>query len=115
VDEVEKSLMLCDMEIAADYAGLVEDAAIRERVFTKVRDEQARSVAAIRDLTGDAAIGARFPIMRDRFVRLRPQLDRINRLQVQLLCEARARPSTRAAVPLIQSMNSIAAGLGWTG
>ena len=115
VDEVEKSLLLADMDIAETYAGLVEDPAVRDRIFAKVRAEHDRSVAAIRDLTGGPGIGARFPVMRERFARLRPQLDRINRLQVDLLRDARTRPSTRAAVPLIQSMNSIAAGLGWTG
>lgn len=115
VDEVEKSLMLSDMEIAALYAGLVEVDEIRDRIFTRIRDEHVRTIAALRSLTGSAAIGTRFPLMRDRFARLRPQLDRINRLQVSLLHEARTKPSTRAAVPLIQSMNSIAAGLGWTG
>jgi phosphoenolpyruvate carboxylase len=115
VDEVEKSLMLADMEIAALYAGLVEDGEIRARVFSRIRDEHARTITAIRALTGNAAIGTRFPSMRDRFTRLQPQLDRINRLQVSLLHAARTRPTNRAAVPLIQSMNCIAAGLGWTG
>ncbi|OYX41218.1 MAG: phosphoenolpyruvate carboxylase [Rhodobacterales bacterium 32-67-9] len=115
VDEVEKSLLLADMDIAETYAGLVEERELRDRVFTKVRAEHARSVAAIRDLTGGSGIGARFPNMRERFVRLQPQLDRINQLQVHLLRDARTRPTTRAAIPLIQSMNSIAAGLGWTG
>ena len=115
VDEVEKSLLLSDMGIAETYAGLVEDQGLRDGVFTRIREEHARSLSAIRDLTDTAVIGTRFPIMRDRFERLRPQLDRINRLQVNLLRDARTRPSTRAAVPLIQSMNSIAAGLGWTG
>lgn len=115
VDEVEKSLMLTDMDIAARYAGLVDDAAIRDRVFDSIRQEYARAVTAIHALTDNAAIGARFPIMRDRFARLRPQLDRINHLQVALLHRARSEPSRRTTVPLMQSMNCIAAGLGWTG
>ncbi|MEZ5793275.1 phosphoenolpyruvate carboxylase [Albidovulum sp.] len=115
VDEVEKSLMLSDMEIAARYAGLVEDAAIRDRVFSRVQEEHARAATAIRDLTDGAGIGTRFPNMSDRFQRLRPQLDRINRLQVDLLRSARAEASPRANIPLMQSMNCIAAGLGWTG
>lgn len=115
VDEVEKSLLLSDMDLAADYAGLVQDGQIRETIFDRVRAEHARSVAAILDLTDTAEIGARFPMMRERFVRIRPQLDRINRLQVGLLRDARATPAPRAAVPLMQSMNCIAAGLGWTG
>ncbi len=115
VDEVEKSLILSDMEIAARYAELVEDAAIRDRVFSSILEEHLRTAAAIRDLTDGDGIGARFPIMSDRFQRLRPQLDRINRLQVALLRSARADPSLRTAIPLMQSMNCIAAGLGWTG
>jgi phosphoenolpyruvate carboxylase len=115
VDEVEKSLILSDMEIAEQYAGLVEDEAIRERVFSLVREEHARASAAVRDLTDGAGIGARFPNLSDRFRLLRPQIDRINRLQVDLLREVRADGSLRNAIPLMQSMNCIAAGLGWTG
>ena len=115
VDEVEKSLLLCDLDIAAGYAGLVEDAAVRDRIFVRVRDEHDRSVAAIRALTGTAEIGTRFPMLRERFLRVAPQLDRINRLQIDLLRSARQHPDNGATVPLMQSMNSIAAGLGWTG
>ena len=115
VDEVEKSLMLTDMSIAADYAGLVEDAALRERIFGRVQAEHAASVDALRLLTGSAQPGARFPNMLDRFRALSPQLDRINHLQVALLRRARAEPGFSTSVPLMQSMNCIAAGLGWTG
>ncbi len=115
VDEVEKSLLLSDMDLAAQYAGLVPDADLRERVFARVREEHARSVAAIGFLTAGATVGARFPNLRDRIDRVRPQLDRINRLQVDQLRRFRAAPSDRAPVPLMQSMNAIAAGLGWTG
>lgn len=115
VDEVEKSLMLTDLEIASDYAGLVEDKALRERVFAMIAGEHTASLLALRDLTGAAQLGSRFPNMRERFEALRPQLDRINRLQVALLRRARSETPTGATVPLMQSMNSIAAGLGWTG
>ena len=115
VDEVEKSLLLSDMQIAAEYAGLVTEAEVRDRVFDRVRKEHERSVAAVGFVTGGSAIGARFPNMRDRLERLRPELDRINRLQVELLRAFRSAPSDRAPIPLMQSMNAIAAGLGWTG
>ncbi|HQU68534.1 MAG TPA: phosphoenolpyruvate carboxylase [Albidovulum sp.] len=115
VDEVEKSLMLTDMEIAAAYAGLVDDASVRETIFGEVQREHAASVRALRDLTGSAVLGARFPNMHARFSALRPQLDRINRLQVALLRRSRSDTGTRANLPLMQTMNCIAAGLGWTG
>jgi len=115
VDEVEKSLLLSDMEIAAAYAALVEDEATRARIFALVQAEHERATSAILDLTENDRIGTRFPNMRERFERLQPQLNRINRLQVDLLREARKQTTTRTVVPLMQSMNSIAAGLGWTG
>jgi phosphoenolpyruvate carboxylase len=115
VDEVEKSLMLTDMDIAAAYAGLVEDAGIRDAVLGRIRDEHALALAALRDLTDSAAPGARFPMMQDRCRALRPQLDRINLLQVDLLRRSRSEPRAPTSVPLMQTMNCIAAGLGWTG
>jgi phosphoenolpyruvate carboxylase len=113
-DEVEKSLMLTDMEIAAAYAGLVEDAGVRETILGHIRDEHAASVAALRDLTS-APLGARFPIMQEKCRRLQPQLGRINLLQVSLLRRSRTKPRASVTVPLMQTMNCIAAGLGWTG
>jgi len=115
VDEVEKSLLLSDMTIAAVYAGLVQDESIRARIFTAIRDEHALSLTALAGLIDNTAPGARFPLLRDRFTRLRPQLDRVNHLQVSLLRTARADPSARTTIPLMLSMNTIAAGLGWTG
>lgn len=115
VDEVEKSLLLSDIDIAAAYAGLVEDETTRAGIFALIRSEHARASRAIFDLTDSESIGERFPIMRERFERLRPQLNRINRLQIGLLRDARKVATTRTVVPLMQSMNCIAAGLGWTG
>ncbi|MFZ1470542.1 MAG: phosphoenolpyruvate carboxylase [Paracoccaceae bacterium] len=115
VDEIEKSLMLSDLDIAAHYAGLVQEDDVRDAIFGKIRDEHLSTVTALSDLTGGAAIGSRFPMLAARFDRLRPQLDRINRLQVALLQRSRAQQSTATTVPLMQSMNTIAAGLGWTG
>jgi phosphoenolpyruvate carboxylase len=53
--------------------------------------------------------------MQDRCRALRPQLDRINLLQVDLLHRSRSEPRAPTSVPLMQTMNCIAAGLGWTG
>jgi phosphoenolpyruvate carboxylase len=114
VDEVEKSLMLTDMEIGATYAGLVENAEVREAILGRIRGEHAASLAALRDLTS-TPLGARFPIMQEKCQRLQPQLGRINLLQVSLLRRSRTEPRASVTVPLMQTMNCIAAGLGWTG
>jgi phosphoenolpyruvate carboxylase len=115
VDEVEKSLFLTDLELAGLYAGLVQDVGVRGRIFEDIEAEHARSLANLQALTGVAIPGERFPLMRGRFDRLRPQIDRINRLQVGLLRDMRGGQGPRVNIPLMQSMNCIAAGLGWTG
>lgn len=115
VDEVEKSLMLTDMEIASAYAGLVEDGTVRDTILARIREEHSASLEALRDLTGTPVPGVRFPIMQEKCLRLQPQLGRINLLQVSLLRRARTEPRASVTVPLMQTMNCIAAGLGWTG
>jgi phosphoenolpyruvate carboxylase len=116
VDEVEKGLFQVDLAVAAKYASLVNDEAVREAIFSKVRAEYVLTREAVLSITGQTGIAERFPMFRDRFERVRGQLDRINALQVELLAEVRRGKRTEAAmVPLLQSMNCIAAGLGWTG
>ena len=116
VDEVEKALFQTDLSVAARYAGLVTDEDIRAAVFAKVRAEHALARDAILTITGETALCERFPMLRDRFERVRLHLDRIGTLQVALLADLRRGKRTEAAmVPLLQSMNCIAAGLGWTG
>lgn len=113
VDEVEKSLMLTDMDIAAAYAELVEDAAIRTPILSRIQAEHSAALASLRDVTG-TALGLRFPRMQARCEDLRPQLDRLNRLQIDLLRQSR-QGTGGTTVPLMQSMTCIASGLGWTG
>jgi phosphoenolpyruvate carboxylase len=115
VDEVEKSLFQADMAIAARYATLVEDAEIREAILGEIVAEYRRSHDAALWLTGDAALADRFPMMRARFDRVRGPMDGIHALQVDLLRDIRGRAGPRLSVPLLQTMNCIAAGLGWTG
>ena len=114
VDEVEKALYQTDLSIAADYASLVTDADARYTIFAAIKTEHARASAAVRSLTGDVAVADRFPRLRDRFDRKRKDLDRINRLQVALLRQSRNQEAP-VSIPLLQSMNSISAALGWTG
>lgn len=113
VDEVEKSLMLTDMDIAETYAALVEDETIRAPILSRIQAEHSAALASLRDITG-TALGHRFPKMLARCEDLRPQLDRLNRLQIALLRQSR-QGTGGTTVPLMQSMTCIASGLGWTG
>lgn len=118
LDEVEKTLFQADLEIAALYAELVPDAALRDRVFARIRAEYALTRERLLQITGEDALAERFPAFRRRISDSRPLIDRCNRWQVGLLARYRAAENgerNRVRVPLLLSMNCIAAGLGWTG
>jgi phosphoenolpyruvate carboxylase len=116
VDEVEKSLYLADMDVAEQYAGLVPDRTAAERVFALIRHEHVRTSRAILELTGETVLCERFEGLRRRFERVRPMVNQANRWQVALLRETRKNgASQEKQMPLLMTMNCIAAGLGWTG
>ncbi|ABG33683.1 phosphoenolpyruvate carboxylase [Roseobacter denitrificans] len=114
LDEIEKSLMLVRLDIAELYARLVSDRAMAEDVFGRIRDEYNRSVDAIETLTG-APLGTRFPNAADRIHRHEDTLRAAHHAQVALLKDVRASDAQTARIRLMQSMNCISAGLGWTG
>ncbi len=120
VDEVEKTLSLVDLEIAKDYAELVPEHGEREEIFARIEEEYRLSVEMVTRLTGEPRLAARFPIYRAWLERRLPGMHRVGRQQVKLLRRfrslspaAKARP--QELVPLLLSINCVAAGLGWTG
>lgn len=115
VDEVERSLFHTDLDIAESYASLVPDAATRDAIFDRIRREHDLACAQLGAVTGHSTLGARFPKMCARFDRVRGDLARIHGLQVNLLRDIRQSPQEVDSTPLLQSMNCIATGLGWTG
>ncbi|HXG29962.1 MAG TPA: phosphoenolpyruvate carboxylase [Nevskiales bacterium] len=120
VDEAEKALAQVNLFIAHQYAELVPDTAIRDEIFGMVEAEYRRSVAAILRLTGEQELAERFPAFRGRLTRRLATLNQVGRQQVTLIRRFRAAKQSNAAqpdelVPLLLSINCIAAGLGWTG
>ncbi|WP_269932800.1 phosphoenolpyruvate carboxylase [Aminobacter sp. HY435] len=120
VDEVDKGLYQTDMDIGCLYAGLVQDREVGERIFRKISAEYALTRRMISEVNGGLKLSERFPAFKRHFDRIRPQMDSIHRLQVQLLREVRAQDGAtanpkRAVNALLLSINCISAGLGWTG
>lgn len=115
VDEVEKSLFHTDMDVAARYAQLLADTDIRDNIFGMIQREYEASCQCLRTITGSGQIGARFPMMSSRFSRVRGELDRVHDMQIALLKDSRSKTDGPGSVPLMQSMNCVAAALGWTG
>jgi phosphoenolpyruvate carboxylase len=116
VDEVEKSLYLADMRVAEQYADLVTDRVAAERLFALIRHEHDRTSRTILELTGEKKLCERFEGLQRRFERVRPMVDQSNRWQIELLKQTRrGEKQEKLMLPLLMTMNCVAAGLGWTG
>jgi phosphoenolpyruvate carboxylase len=84
-----------------------------------VEAEYRRTVAMILRITGEPELLSRFPNHRGRVDSRLAMLNRAGAEQVELLRRVRARPASSTEnedfVPLLLSINCVAAGLGWTG
>jgi phosphoenolpyruvate carboxylase len=101
-----------ELSIAARYAELVPDTALRERVFGAIQAEWQRTVQALFAITGASGFLAdNAPLarsIRNRF----PYLDPLNHLQIELLKRHRGGqtdPQVQSALHI--TINGIAAGL----
>jgi phosphoenolpyruvate carboxylase len=119
LDEVEKALMLVDLEIAGKYASLVEDVAVREKIFAKIAAEHELTRAMVLKVTGATALGERFKAYKARLDDRLPTIDQVNLEQVELLRRFRSAQDETARelikIPLLLSISCIASGLGATG
>jgi phosphoenolpyruvate carboxylase len=119
LDEVEKALMLVDLDIARIYASLVEDEAVREKIFQRIEAEHARTAAHLLRVTGAGVIGERFPQYKARLDDRLATINEVNREQVELLRRFRSAQDETAReqikIPLLLSISCIASGLGATG
>jgi phosphoenolpyruvate carboxylase len=120
IDEVEKTLMLVDLDVARRYANLVPDTPVREDIFAMIEAEYGRTVAMILHVTGETILGERFPNYRDRLSRRLAALNSVGTVQVELIRRLRDdrkadKPQRPGLVPLLLSINCVASGLGWTG
>ena len=119
LDEVEKTLLMVDLDIARDYAGLVADEGIRSRIFRLVEAEYALTKEMVLRVSGGRELAERFPLFRDRLQGRLPTINQVSREQVELLRRFRAESDDdrREAVKsaLLLSINCIAVGFGATG
>ncbi len=78
-------LAKADIGIAARYADLVEDAALRERIFPRIKAEYERTCAHLLAITGQQALLEQNPALRRSIVNRFPYLDPLNHVQVDML------------------------------
>jgi phosphoenolpyruvate carboxylase len=74
-----------DMGLAARYSELVEDEALRRRVFDKILAEHDRSIAMLKLITGQDDLLADNPALARSVFNRFPYLEPLNHLQVELL------------------------------
>lgn len=114
VGNLEMTLAKSSLPIARGYLRLVEDAALRERMFAALEREHTLAVEAVLRTVGVSQLLERQPVLR-RSVELRnPYVDPMNAIQVELLLRHRAGDES-ARLPLMRSIAGIAAALRNTG
>ena len=109
---MEMVLAKSDMTLAARYAALVEDAGLREPIFTRIRDEWHRTHDALLRVTGQSRLLQHHPAL-DASIRLRlPYIEPLNLLQIELLKRHRAgETDARVEEGILLSINAIATAL----
>jgi phosphoenolpyruvate carboxylase len=118
---VEFSVAAADPGIMAEYASLVGDAALRERILARIMEEYERTRAVLDALFGDNRQQRRPRLLKAIAIR-RHALIRLHREQIALLREwrealreNRAGDAERLLTALLVTVNAIAGGLKTTG
>ena len=116
VRNVEMAMAKVDLPLARQYALLVTDAALRERVFTRLEDEFHRTRRMLFEVTGQQQILETNADLA-RSLQLRsPYIDPMSLIQLELLRRKRAgNGSEDLDYVLAATINGIAAGLRNTG
>ncbi len=119
IENVEMTLAKADLHIGRQYAGLVRDEGIRDRLFDLIRTEYGLTVSMILRITGQHRLLDRDPGLQ-RSIRLRnPFIDPINYIQAHLLKRLREGPVGEEARKIqdavLLTINCIAAGMRNTG
>jgi phosphoenolpyruvate carboxylase len=120
IDNAQLTMRKADMGIAELYAGLVEDKAIRARIFGILMAEFERTEKAILAITGQKQLLAREPVLLKSVQLRNPYIDPLNYLQVEMMRRLRGGKlsksedeATRSVVEL--TINGISGGLKNTG
>ena len=101
-----------DLAIGSRYAALVEDPALRDRIFDRIQQEYAATVEGLTALTGQTALLEQNQLLA-RSIRHRfPYLDPLNHVQVELLRRYRKGDDAEPTIQgILLSINGISAGL----
>jgi phosphoenolpyruvate carboxylase len=124
IRNVELALAKADFSVARLYSHLVEDAAIRDRVYSMLEEEFTRTTRMLLAVTGQQTLLERNPVLANS-IRLRnPYVDPMSLLQLELLTRKRAsdpndpdfqKDAAELDRAITATINGISAGLRNTG
>jgi len=120
IDNLQMALAKADLLISKEYAGMIKDDAVRQRIFTEIENEYKLTSELILQITGQEEILDNVPIIQES-IRLRnPYVDPLSYFQVRLLTELRAareqgEDDAELLREVLLTINGIAAGLRNTG
>ncbi|HUD26671.1 MAG TPA: phosphoenolpyruvate carboxylase [Burkholderiaceae bacterium] len=115
LDEVEKTLLAVDLDIARSYAELLGDTALRGSIFDRIEREYRLTCEMVLRVSGASEIAERFPQFRQRLLRRLQTLNQVSREQIGLLRQFRAGGDEEVRNALLLTINCAAAGFGATG
>ena len=115
IDEVEKTLLTVDLDIAREFARLVDETEVRDPIFKTIELEYHLTCETVLRVSGGTGIAERFPQLRRRLARRLQTMNQVSREQVQLLRRLRQGGDEDVRTAFLLSINCAAAGLGATG
>ncbi len=117
IDNAQMILAKADLTIARLYADLVEDRAVGDRIFERIKLEYSRTLEAIQAITGQAELLDNMPVLKRSIERRNPYVDPLSFIQLVLLERVRSEdePSVELQAAVLESISGIASGLKNTG
>ncbi len=120
VENAQMDLAKADLGIAEHYASLVEDAALRNAIFARIREEHARASRTICLILEQRELLDGAPVLKRSIAQRNPYVDPLNFIQVALLRDLRRTPPDApeyAALleAVLLTISGIAAGMKTTG
>jgi len=112
LSNMDMVLAKSSIAIASRYAALVEDEALRRKIFGRIRDEWRASIDALLRISGNDKLLQGNPLLERSIQNRFPYLDPLNHIQVEMLKRHRKNAGDPKVLRGIQlTINGISAGL----
>jgi phosphoenolpyruvate carboxylase len=116
LSNAEMALTKADLHIAEKYIQLVESPEVRDRIWTRLKDEFALAEQSLLTITGQQRLLDRDPVLQRSVARRNPYVDPLSFIQVELLERVRRDPGDEETMTTLHlAINGIAGGLRNTG